>query len=157
MKRQTVFKMVVTAAVLLTVAYGANAFAGRGGGYGYGGCWGAAGEDGAPLNAEQFKQMDAERQAFFDATADLRQSMYQKEIELRTELAKDAPDAAKAAQLQRELSKLEAEFEGKQLDHMLKMRQINPNAGRGYFAGGGRGPGSGNCRGAGGGGSPRCW
>ena len=130
MKSGKWIKMMVAAAVLGAVFYGANAFAGRGGGYGYGGCWGAGGAGEAPLSAEQFKQMDAERQAFFDATADLRQSMYQKEVELRNELAKDAPDSAKAAQLQQALSKLEAEFEGKQLDHMLKMRQINPNAGR---------------------------
>ena len=160
MKQHLVVKGIVIAAVVFILGYGANAFAGWGRGGGYGGCggpggrWGGGGYGGASLTAEQYKQMDEQRRSFFDSTADLRQDIYQKDVDLRSELAKSDPDTAKARQLQKELSQLEAELEQKRFDHMMAMRKINPEAGRGYGRDG-RGPGNGNCPGYGGG--PRCW
>ena len=160
MKKHLVVKGIVIAAVVFILGYGANAFAGWGRGGGYGGCggpggrWGGGGYGGASLTAEQYKQMDEQRRSFFDSTADLRQDIYQKDVDLRSELAKSDPDTAKARQLQKELSQLEAELEQKRFDHMMAMRKINPEAGRGYGRGG-RGPGNGDCPGFGGG--PRCW
>jgi Spy/CpxP family protein refolding chaperone len=145
----------VTAGMLFMIGYGVDAFAGWGGG-GRGPCWGAGGGyGGSALSAEQYQQMDAQRQAFFAATADLRQQIYEKDLALRQELAKENPDVAAAGKLQKELSKLEGDLEQKRLEHMIAMRQINPNAGKGYTARGSRGPGAGGC--GGGGGGPRCW
>ena len=105
------------------------------------------------MSAEQYKQLDEERRSFFENTADLRQEIYQKDLDLRSELAKAEPDAAKASRLQKELSQLEADLEQKRFDHMMAVRKINPEAGRGY-GWGGRG-GYGNCPGFNGG--QRCW
>ncbi len=160
MKKQTLINGIVVAAVVFILGYGANAFAGWGRGSGYGGCGGPGGRWGggygaATLSPEQTKQMESQRQAFFDDTADLRQEIYQKDLDLRRELAKETPDAAKAKGLQKALSQLEAQLDEKRIDHMMAMRKINPEAGRGRYGRGGKGPGYGNCPGAGGG--ARCW
>ena len=107
------------------------------------------------MSAEQYKQLDEQRQSFFESTATLRQNIYQKDLELRGELSKETPDTDLARGLQKELSKLEAELEQKRLDHMIAMRKISPDVGRGGYGRGARGPGYGNCQGAGGG--QRCW
>jgi zinc resistance-associated protein len=159
MKRDYLIKGIVVAAAVFILGYGANAFAGWGRGPGYGGCggpgsrWGGAGYGDASMSAEQYKQLDEERRSFFENTADLRQEIYQKDLDLRSELAKAEPDAAKASRLQKELSQLEADLEQKRFDHMMAVRKINPEAGRGY-GWGGRG-GYGNCPGFNGG--QRCW
>lgn len=88
------------------------------------------------LTAEQRKSLEQEQQAFFDATRDLRDRLYQKRLELRAELAKQAPDAAKASDLRKEVSGLRGELDQKRLDHTLKMRKLLPEsdayAGYGY-------------------------
>ncbi len=103
------------------------------------------------LSDEEIKALEKERQAFFNATESIRQDLYAKDLELKSELAKETPDAKKAARLQKELSKLESQLDQKRVDHMIKMRKLNPNTGRGRgFMGGGQkgyGPryGGGNC------------
>jgi len=62
--------------------------------------------------------------------------IFQKRLELRSELAKQTPDVQKAVKLQKELSELKAQFDQKRIDHRIKMKKINPNVGRGF---GGRG------------------
>jgi hypothetical protein len=52
------------------------------------------------------------------------QDVYAKRLELRGELAKKDPDAKKAAELQGEISKLQAEFDQKRIDHLIKVRKI---------------------------------
>lgn len=147
-------------AVAAVAAMGTNASAGRGYGGGGGPCWGGQGGMGmAGLSDEDRQKLDAQRAAFFQATQGLRQDIYRKDLELRSELAKETPDATAAAGLQQELSGLEAQLEQKRLEHMLEMRKINPNAGRGWMMGGGRGPGAGGkggCPGAGQGYGRRC-
>jgi len=108
------------------------------------------------LSDEDLAKLNKERQAFFEATSDLREQLYQKELELRSELAKQEPDAKKAAGLQKEISGLESELDQKHLDHQIKMRKDFPRSGfrgrgygrggggmgRGMYGGGGYGPGS---------------
>ena len=107
------------------------------------------------LSDEDIAKLDKERQTFFEATSNLRETLYQKELELRSELAKSEPDAQKAAGLQKEISSLESELDQKRLDHHIKMRKNFPRSGfrgKGYgrggwgmgrgMAGGGYGPGS---------------
>ena len=113
----------LVAAFLVLMGIADTATAGRGMGYGHRG--GYAGD----LSEDDIKALNKERQAFFEATRDLRQDMYRKELELQTELAQKTPDAKKAAALQEDISKLESEFDQKRLAHMMNMRKIAPEAG----------------------------
>jgi hypothetical protein len=83
--------------------------------------------------------LDKQRRAFFEETRNLREDLYQKELELRSELAKEDPDAQKATSLQAEISELSAQLDQKRIDHRIKMKKENPEffAGRGYGKGGG--------------------
>ena len=38
--------------------------------------------------------------------------------------------------MQKEISKLESELDQKRIDHMIKIRKLSPNAGRGFMMGG---------------------
>ncbi len=161
MNKKMLINGIVIATVVFILGYGVNAFAGWGRGPGSGGCggpggrWGGAGYGDTSLSAEQFKQMDEQRQSFFENTATLRQDIYQKDLDLRSELAKETPDTAQASRLRKELSQLEADLEQKRFDHMMAMRKISPEAGRGGYGRGVRGSGYGNCQRGGGG--QRCW
>ena len=84
------------------------------------------------LSTEDLQKMEKERFTFFETTQDLRSEMYQKSLELRSELAKKNPDIKKAAGLQKEISKIKAEFDQKHLNHFLKMKKINPDMSRGF-------------------------
>ena len=142
MKKKMMINGIVIATLVFILGYGVNAFAGWGRGPGAGGCggpggrWSGGNDRGTPLTAEQFKQMDEQRQSFFENTAELRQEIYQKDLDLRSELAKEAPDTAMASRLRKELSQLEADLEQKRFDHMMAMRKINPDAGRGFMMNG---------------------
>jgi len=116
--------------------------AGRGfRGYGYPG----------DLKDEDLKKLDEQRSAFFEATKNLHNDLYQKRLELQSELAKQSPDSKKAGTLQKEISELKAQLDQKRIDHMLEIKKINPNVGRGFA---GRGPGG---YGAGFRGAGACW
>ena len=108
------------------------------------------------LSEEDLAKLNKERQSFFEDTSDLREKLYQKELELRSELAKPEPDAKKASGLQQEISSLEGELDQKRLEQRIKMRKDFPQyryrgkgygrggwgMGRGMYGGGGYGPGS---------------
>jgi hypothetical protein len=83
-------------------------------------------------------QLDEKRRAFFEETRNLRENLYQKELELRSVLAKADPDAQKAADLQAEVSNLTAQLDQKRIAHRIKMKKENPEffAGRSYGRGG---------------------
>lgn len=142
-------KIVLAIATIALIAFGINAFAhggwgmggghhGRGwhhgGGYGYG-----PGYDDR-MTPEEYRQFEQQREAFLNDTRDLRASLYDKQEQLQNELVKENPDAAKASKLQKEISDLQAQFDQKRIDHMIEMRKLNPNMGRGY-GGYGRGGG----------------
>jgi Spy/CpxP family protein refolding chaperone len=161
MKNIKLTKGIVILAAIAMVGLVATAYAGWGDGYGHmGRGWGHMGWGGdyPDLTDEQIKAIEQERRAFIKDTDDLRQSLYTKELALRSELAKTDADAQKAAAIQKDISKLEAELDQKRLDHIVKMKEVNPEAGRGFMMGGrgrggmmgygpgaGRGPGGGNC------------
>jgi Spy/CpxP family protein refolding chaperone len=153
MKMNNIAKTVTVLAIAGIVGFAATSFAGWGRGGG-GNCWGQGsgwGQRGyAPsgyqgnLSDEQITRLNKERQAFFEETRNLRENLYQKELELRSELAKEDPDAQKAAGLQAEISDLTAQLDQKRIDHRVLMQKENPElfAGRGYGKGG-RGMGRG--------------
>jgi Spy/CpxP family protein refolding chaperone len=167
MKTNKLRTALASLAAISVIAVGATAFAGKGmgnqgddrgcGGCGKqnrkGGC--AYGQMNANLTSEQREQMETERQAFFEATKSERQDLYAKRLELRAEMAKSQPDLKKASALQKEVSDLQGSLDQKHLGHIMAMRKINPDAGRGFMMEGrgmgrhgmgqGMGYGPGNC------------
>jgi len=135
-------------AAFLTIFMGAGAAADMGRGYGYRGQmhhepgrhhgrygasgWGAFDN----LTEEDIKKLEEERTAFFEATKDLRREVYQKGLELASEMAKQNPDAATAAVIQKEISDTKAQLAQKHLDHIFRVRKINPDLGMGFMGGG---------------------
>jgi len=141
MKKGVLVILVMAAVVALSV----TAYAGKGmnngpgggqcqkgGGYGPGG-----GYMMGNISDDEAKKINDERDAFFKSTEDLRQDIYAKEMELNSELAKKNIDTGKAAKLQKEISELESQFDQKRLDHMIKMKKLNPNMAKGFGKRGG--------------------
>ena len=144
-------KAIIVLAIIGIVGYAATSFAGwgRGGGncYGQGSGWaqrgsGPVGFQGN-LSDDQIDKLNEQRQAFFEDTRELRENLYQKELELRSELAKKDPDAKKAVSLQKEVSELQGQLGEKRVVQRIKMQKENPEifAGRGYGQGQGYGKG----------------
>ena len=161
-------KILMVLAIVAVFAIAATSFAGWGRGHrGYGmhGGWGQGprGYDSegyqSDLSEDDIAKLDKERQTFFEATSDLKEELYQKELELRSELAKPEPDAKKAAGIQKQISNLESQLDQKRLDHRIKMRKDFPQSGyRGDGYGPrGRGMGRGMYGGGGGYGPGNCW
>lgn len=153
-------KAIIVLAIIGIVGYAATSFAGwgRGGGNcrGQGSGWaqresGPAGYQG-DLSDDQIDKLNNERQAFFEDTRELRENLYQKELELRSELARKDPDAKKAVSLQKEVSELQGQLGQKRVEHRIKMQKENPDlfAERGFGQGRGYGKGHGYGRGRGG-------
>jgi Spy/CpxP family protein refolding chaperone len=125
------------------------AFAGWGRGYGHmmgRGDWGPGyhhisgygpGQGGyySNLSDEEIAELDQQRSKFFKSTENIRQKLYENELALRSELAKENPDTSKASKLQSEISRLQSDLDQKRLDHEIKTRKSVPNygrSGRGY-------------------------
>lgn len=123
--KKHLFSRIVVIGIVVLMGYGVNTFAGMGKGYGNRGMGTAC----ANLTDDQVKQMEAERHAFQTATQGLVQQLKENRQALNTELAKQTPDAATAAALQKNISDLQAQFDQKRLTHMLEMKKIDP-----YFA-----------------------
>jgi Spy/CpxP family protein refolding chaperone len=107
---------------------------GPGGGRGY-----HRGDSG--LSDEARAKIDAARDKFYDETRSLRRDIDDKAYDLNKEMDKENPDANKVAELQKQLSKLETEFDQKAVQHRLEMRKLLPEdaqgSGRGYYGRGG--------------------
>jgi len=122
----------ITVAVVFGLS--ALAFADWGRGYGHpmmgpGGQRGSS--DGSNLSADEIAKLEQQRIEFFKATEELRQQLYDKELALQSELAKDTPDAGKASALQRDISGLRAELDQKRLEFDLQAGKSIPGYGRG--------------------------
>jgi len=141
MKQSHLIKGLTALALVAMIGISATAYAdqemgyghhGRGMGYGPGS--GYCGRGYQPdLNEEEAKKLYEEREAFFENTKNLRQKIYQKQLELRSELAKETPDAKKASSIQKEISDVKGQLDQKRIDHMIKMKKINPDVGMGGF------------------------
>jgi Spy/CpxP family protein refolding chaperone len=84
------------------------------------------------LSDEEIAKLDQQRAEFFKATESVRQKLYEKDLALRSELAKENPDTNKASKLQSEISKLQSELDQKRIDYEIKARKNVPNSNRGY-------------------------
>ena len=171
MKSNNSGKIIAVLAILGIIGFAVTSFAGGGRGWGGGGyCWGQGSGSGqwgggAPgyqgnLNDQDIDKLNKERQAFFEDTRELREKLYQKELELRSEMAKQDPDVNKAVTLQKEVSELEGQLNQKSVEQRIRMQKANPDlfTERGYGRGYGYGPrGMGMGRGFGGGQGGGCW
>ncbi len=135
--------IIIAIASLAAIGLAINAFAH--GGMGWGGGWGHHGMgmmqnrgDYGPgynnqMSKEQYEQFERQREAFLNETRDLRANLFEKERALQNELNKENPDAATASKLQKQISELQAQLDQKSIDHMIEMRKIDPEMGRGGY------------------------
>ncbi len=92
------------------------------------------------LSDEDQAKLDAAREKFLASTAKLREQIEDTQFALAQQWRKDNPDAAKITALQKDLSKLEGEFDVKMVQHRLEMRKLLPdNVQQGYGRGYARG------------------
>jgi Spy/CpxP family protein refolding chaperone len=124
--------------------YGGNYMMGPGygGNYMMGPGWGRGYHHGyGNLSDEDRAKIDAARDKFYDETRSLRRDIDDKAYDLNKEMDKDTPDANKVAELQKQLSKLQSEFDQKRVQHRLEMRKLLPEnyqgSERGYYGRGG--------------------
>ena len=80
------------------------------------------------LKNETVKKLNDEQAAFIEATQDLRQTIYEKELYLKAELVKKEPDIAIALSFQKDISEARGKFEQKMIEHLIRMKTINLEA-----------------------------
>ena len=80
------------------------------------------------LSDATVRMLNAEQEAFIKATEDLRQTIYEKELYLKAELVKKAPDTATALGFQKEISEAKGKFEQKMIEHIIRMKKIDLDA-----------------------------
>jgi Spy/CpxP family protein refolding chaperone len=147
MKNRTIRISLAALMTIAIVAVGTPAMAGKKMGYkgdGQGQQQGDCryGKRWADLTPEQRDQLETERRSFLDATKQARQDLYAKRLALKAEIAKREPDMNAARGLQKEISGIQADLDQKRLEHVMAMRKIDPDAGRGFMGQGcGRGHG----------------
>ena len=138
-------KRIIVLTVVAIFGITTLAFAGWGRGYGHmmgRGDWGPGyhhmggygpGQGGyySNLSNEEIAKLDQQRSEFFKATENIRQKLYEKELALRSELAKESPDTSRASKLQSEISRLQSDLDQKRLDYEIQARKSVPNYDRG--------------------------
>jgi hypothetical protein len=82
------------------------------------------------LSDETIRELNHEQEAFIKATEDVRQSIYEKELYLKAELAKEDPDTVIALSFQKDISEAKGKFEQKMIEHLIRMKKINLEADR---------------------------
>ena len=82
------------------------------------------------VSHETVNKLNAEQEAFIKATEDFRQTIYEKELYLKAELAKKDPDLAVALSFQNSISEARGKFEQKMIAHFIRMKKINLEAER---------------------------
>ena len=80
------------------------------------------------LDTATVKKLNTEQETFIKSTEDLRQIIYEKELYLKSELAKREPDIATALSFQSSLSEARGKFEQKMIEHLLRMKNISLEA-----------------------------
>jgi zinc resistance-associated protein len=131
-------KGILVLTVVAVFGFTALAFAGWGRGYGH--MMGPGWHDGygyGNLSQEEIAKLDQQRVEYLKATEDIRQKLYEKELALRSELAKENPDTSKASKLQSDISTLQSNLDQERLNYEIKTRKSVPGYNRGP---GGYGP-----------------
>ncbi len=78
------------------------------------------------LSGEQRAALDAAQEKFDNETIDLRRQIDEKQFALHNELIKENPNNDKVVDLQKEISKLQAAFDRKAVEHELEIRKLLP-------------------------------
>ena len=78
------------------------------------------------MSEEDAAKIDAARDDFYKETRGLRGEIDDARIALRKEMDSDQPDESKVLELQKELSKLQAAFDQKSIEHRLKVEKFIP-------------------------------
>jgi Spy/CpxP family protein refolding chaperone len=78
------------------------------------------------LSEEDAAKIDAARDEFYKETRKLRGKIDDVRIALRNEMERDQPNEGKVTNLQMQLSKLQAEFDQKLIEHRLKVGKLMP-------------------------------
>ena len=136
-------KKLIMLTIMVMIGFAGRSFADPGMGYGHHYGWGypmhgmhhwSSGGPGfgyrGELSQEDARKLEQEHLNFFEATRDLRSKLFQKGLEIRSELAKESPDVNRAAALQKEISELKAQLGQKRLAHFFNLRKIIPDIGR---------------------------
>lgn len=93
------------------------------------------------ISNETRAKIDTARDKFYDETRTLRRDIDDKAYALNKEMDKDNPDSAKVSELQKQLSKLQSEYDQKSVQFRLEMRKLLPDdydgPARGYYGRGG--------------------
>lgn len=154
----TQVKGIMVIAVVAIFGITTLAFAGWGRGYGHmmgPNSWGPGmqrgygyGQEGysGNLSANEIAKLDQQHAEFFKATENVRQKLYEKELALRSELAKENPDTGMASKLQGDISKLQSNLDQERLNYEIEARKSAPGYNRSR---GGYGPMMGNGYGGG--------
>ena len=135
----TILRNIIIAIIPISlIIFGINAFAHSGMGWGHHGFgWHHQdryyADNTSRMSPEEYQKIEQAREEFFKDTQGIRDNLYEKSRALENELAKVEPDAAKAAQLQKDISKLQSQFDEKRIAHMIEMRKLNPDFDRGYM------------------------
>jgi Spy/CpxP family protein refolding chaperone len=89
------------------------------------------------LTEEQQTKINELHKAFQDKTADARNEMMKKQIDLNAELNKDTPDLKKAKSLQKDIDGLRSKINEARLELMVEAKKVSPDApyGRGIKMG----------------------
>ena len=136
---------ILLAAALIAAVFGLVGFSYAHGGYGlrgyhmgsdYGSHMGYRGCSGydrySGMSDEQTENLAKMRSEFLAETHTLRDDIYQKRLEMRSELAKQNPDTGELKSIQRELSRLEAELDQKRLAYDLERNKIASDGNRAF-------------------------
>ena len=123
----------------MSMGYGPSGWGGHMAGWHHRGYYGQGYGEIPNLTDEQIDKLEKERANFFENTKELRDAIYAKELEIRSEFAKSDVNETKVPTLQKELSKLRTELDQKHIDHIINVRKINPKIARGQMGPGNMG------------------
>ena len=101
--------------------------------------WGGRGWKGLNITDTQRADLEKERTAFFNDSAELRRQIKEKQIALAAEMVKKEPSVETASNIQKEISQLESELDQQRLQHQFRMKKIAPEIGMGWGKYHGRG------------------
>lgn len=136
MKKITGITLLVMALAIPVFAWGPG-MPGMGPGFGPG--FGRNYDNRPNLSTEQQEQLDELMKNFDDKTADARNEIMKKQIDLNAEINRDEPDLKKAKAIQKDINELQAKISNAQLEFIIEAKKINPDMPFGKGRGMGRG------------------
>jgi len=130
MKRKNIMILgIVFLSLLALPVFAHGPWSGRGGDEcGYGRSW-----FGDNLTAEQQAELRELRQEYLDQTRQLREDAQTKMREMNTLLQSGSPDEKQVRQVQKELNTVRAKLADARVDHILKVKKVDPEAFAGRY------------------------